>query len=110
MPNKSGARTGGGTARQMKYIVEALTSESGSQGGQIQLGAQMADSRQVDLLVSTPTKALEMVRGWGWDKPKEEAERDGKKFEPGKPEMGLERVECVVVDEADILFGAFFHS
>ena len=75
----------------------------------------------VDVIVGTPTRLLEMIRGKGWNREDEE-ERDlesgwdldekgrkirtiPKRVRRGEPEMGLEKVEWVVVDEADVLFG-----
>lgn len=97
--NRSGVRAGGGTARQMKRVVDALVQSETDRSGTGNLGLEQ---RLVDVLVSTPVKALEMVRGWGWDKSKDGFDKDGKPFVPGKIEMGLEHVECVVVDEADL--------
>ncbi|KAF5392843.1 hypothetical protein D9757_001040 [Collybiopsis confluens] len=57
--------------------------------------------RPVDVMVGTPMKLLEMVFGRGWDR------EDGRK---GRPEMGLDQVEWVVVDEADVLFDPDFNS
>uniref|UniRef100_A0A0W0F981 RNA helicase n=1 Tax=Moniliophthora roreri TaxID=221103 RepID=A0A0W0F981_MONRR len=83
-------------------------------------------SHPVDVVVGTPMKLLEMVRGRGWDReedgPGAENQQDGEKrklrrgrdkLPPGpgqgrwraEGEMGLENVEWVVVDEADVLFG-----
>jgi ATP-dependent RNA helicase MRH4, mitochondrial len=69
-------------------------------------------SRPVDILVGTPSKVLEMVRGWGWnmeDKIEDhwdDARKDrARKWIPGPPEAALANVEWVVIDEADILFG-----
>ena len=64
----------------------------------------------VDLVVGTPMKLLEMVRGRGWDRQEGEDGSDDTEVGrwrrvPGKPEMGLANVEWVVVDEADVLFG-----
>ena len=94
--------------------------------GEFQVGK---GSHPVDLLVGTPMKLLEMVRGRGWDRkeiPEEqEAEEDVEDEEHSrkprrgrdkmigfgtwrsKPELGLANVEWVVVDEADVLFGKF---
>lgn len=65
-------------------------------------GAEGTRSRPVDVLVGTPMKILEMIHGRGWDR------KDGRR---GPPEMGLGRVEWVIVDEADVLFGSsiYFH-
>ena len=71
--------------------------------------------RPVDVLVGTPNKLLEMARGRRWDRVKDEtdkqlvAELSGSRNETSskspEPEMGLQNVEWVIVDEADILFG-----
>lgn len=119
------------TPRQMKNALFSSSSSlslgencgsgsgSGSGGSEILVGGKGlgGKERPLDVLVSTPVKALEMVRGWGWDKVKEgEAqgwEKEGKPvkpFKPGKAEMGLERVDCVVVDEADVLFGVSLYE
>jgi ATP-dependent RNA helicase MRH4, mitochondrial len=57
----------------------------------------------VDVLVGTPSRMLEMARGVGWNK--DLAESNGAKRK--KPEVSLSDVEWVIVDEADVLFGAF---
>ena len=72
-------------------------------------------SRSVDVLVGTPNKLLEMAKGRRWDHAKGEtdkqlaAELSGLHNETSsrssEPEMGLQNVEWVIVDEADILFG-----
>jgi ATP-dependent RNA helicase MRH4 len=72
-------------------------------------------SRPVDVLVGTPNKLLEMARGRKWNRVKDEtdkqlaAELSGSRRETTskspEPEMGLQNIEWVVVDEADILFG-----
>ncbi|KII83884.1 hypothetical protein PLICRDRAFT_32615 [Plicaturopsis crispa FD-325 SS-3] len=93
-------------------------------------------SRPVDVLVGTPAKVLEMAKGRGWDwerKDKEKAEKEGRNIEdtwerdekgrkirssdkerrpwvPGTPEMGLEGIEWVIVDEADVLFDPDFQE
>lgn len=71
-------------------------------------------SRPVDVLVGTPTKVLEMVRGWGWnradrieDRWDDAAKERARNWIPGPPEAELGKVEWVVIDEADILFGRF---
>jgi ATP-dependent RNA helicase MRH4, mitochondrial len=70
--------------------------------------------KPVDVLVGTPTKLLDMVRGhgWNWDKAVEDYDELGqrlrRKFVVGEPEVGLHRVEWVIVDEADVLFGMSF--
>ncbi|KAI0684096.1 P-loop containing nucleoside triphosphate hydrolase protein [Cytidiella melzeri] len=75
--------------------------------------------KPVDVLVGTTSKILEMVRGhgWNWDnviKESKEASAAGtnkhKTFIIGEPEVGLERVEWVIVDEADVLFDPDFRN
>lgn len=61
-------------------------------------------NRDVDVLVGTPARLLEMALGNGWDRV-EEMREEGRTWVVGEREMGLERVEWVVVDEADTLFG-----
>ncbi|GLB44185.1 putative P-loop containing nucleoside triphosphate hydrolase protein [Lyophyllum shimeji] len=86
----------------------------------------------VDVVVGTPMKLLEMVKGRGWDRKQVDAkdelaagesdsERPGrlrrgrdKMVGVGKwrsqPEMGLANVAWVVVDEADVLFDPDFQE
>ena len=74
--------------------------------------------RGLDVLVGTPSKVLEMIRGhgWNWDAARRDVEDSWdvdekgrkirrKEFIVGQPQVGLHRVEWVVVDEADVLFG-----
>ena len=89
----------------------------------------------VDVLVGTPMRMLELVRGRGWDKLREEENeqeydeddeapvdeavekrkpRRGRDFDVGfgrkkTAQLGLQNVEWVVVDEADVLLGMSFH-
>lgn len=82
----------------------------------------------VDVVVGTPMKLLEKIRGRGWDRseapPQQDLGDDGdaadaehRKLRRGRDkmphvgtwkarsELGLENIEWVVVDEADVLFG-----
>lgn len=68
--------------------------------------------RPIDILVATPAKAYEMLHGhtWAWgqetmEEAKSLLERGARMA--GKPVIGLERIEVVVVDEADVLIGEF---
>jgi ATP-dependent RNA helicase MRH4 len=65
----------------------------------------------LDIVVGTPMKLLEMVRGRGWNRQEVDAIEDVEvnrwRRQTGKPEMGLANIEWVVVDEADILFGEY---
>lgn len=82
----------------------------------------------VDVLVGTPMKVMEMIRGRGWDRvgtPEEGQEEEHKKWRKGRdlhlgegiqqraraePEVSLSRVEWVIVDEADVLFDPDFQE
>ncbi|KIM37589.1 hypothetical protein M413DRAFT_448388 [Hebeloma cylindrosporum] len=86
----------------------------------------------VSLVVGTPMKLLEMVRGRGWDRKEEseEMEQEDEKNDDenspkprrgrdkvihfgrwkSKPELGLANVEWVIVDEADVLFDPDFQE
>lgn len=75
-------------------------------------------SRPVDVLIGTPNKLLEMARGRRWDRVEGETDKQlaavlsGSRKETSskspEPEIGLQSVEWVIVDEADILFGSSF--
>ncbi|KAG6839183.1 hypothetical protein H0H87_001451, partial [Tephrocybe sp. NHM501043] len=105
------------TARQMVSQVE-----SDNASGEFTIKER--SGFPVDVVVGTPMKLLEMVRGRGWDRKEFDSEEaSGVSDELGpkprrgrdkmigfgkwrsKPEMGLANVEWVVVDEADVLFG-----
>jgi ATP-dependent RNA helicase MRH4 len=78
-----------------------------AEGGEFEVRPGAGAGHAVDVLVGTPSKLLEMARGNGWDKEfgeGEEARR--RKWVVGRPEVSLSDVEWVVVDEADVLFGA----
>ncbi|KAF7377768.1 hypothetical protein MSAN_00200100 [Mycena sanguinolenta] len=93
----------------------------------------------VDIVVGTPMKLMEMVRGRGWEKEVEfgggpaaafEREKAMSEDDRGKgpkrrrgrdsvqgagewkssPEMGLSEIEWVIVDEADVLFDSDFQE
>lgn len=114
---------------KLRVLCASQANNGAQQLSTAKLAAQLADepgqsdaavklkSKQVDVLVGTPSKVLEMVRGhgWNWDKAKSNEEiadfdAEGRKirsrkFVVGEPEVGLHRVEWVIVDEADVLFG-----
>ncbi|KAG1768256.1 hypothetical protein EV702DRAFT_1203337 [Suillus placidus] len=114
-----------GTALKMKGKFEGAGVASDAE---FVISKSSRGSRPVDLLVGTPMKLLEMERGRGrnWEeRARERAMRigkvkseehediqgeDGGNKEPPRefwfdePEMGLENVYWVVVDEADVLF------
>ncbi|KAJ7057789.1 P-loop containing nucleoside triphosphate hydrolase protein [Mycena amicta] len=85
----------------------------------------------VDVVVGTPMKVMEMVRGRGWDRDAElgkelSSSRDstekGPKLRRGRdslpgvgtwrsnPELDLSAIEWVIVDEADVLYDADFQE
>ncbi|KAH8817848.1 P-loop containing nucleoside triphosphate hydrolase protein [Flagelloscypha sp. PMI_526] len=72
--------------------------------------------QEVDIVVSTPMKALEMIRGVGWERSKDNPLRDPNRPDPvegkmaAKPQMGCSRVKWVVIDEADVLFDPDFQA
>ncbi|KAF7796074.1 hypothetical protein EIP86_007245 [Pleurotus ostreatoroseus] len=96
------------TASKMSAMFEDLDGVSGTHAPK---------ARPIDVLVGTPNKVLEMIRGHGWDwevrkRSEENAdERHPRKpFVVGHPELGLRRVEWVIVDEADVLFDTDFQE
>ncbi|KAG6915195.1 hypothetical protein DXG01_012791 [Tephrocybe rancida] len=110
------------TARQM---VSQIKSNDAS--GEFQMKER--SGFPVDVVVGTPMKLLEMIRGRGWDRKEFDAEevpenpdelgpkpRRGRDKIVGfgkwrsKPEIGLANVEWVVVDEADVLFDPDFQE
>ncbi|KAG2154030.1 P-loop containing nucleoside triphosphate hydrolase protein [Suillus clintonianus] len=119
-----------GTASKMKGKFEGAGASSGAE---FVISKTSRGSRPVDLLVGTPMKLLEMERGRGWnweERARERAMKIGKKAEEhedvkeedggdkepprefwiDEPEMGLENVQWVVVDEADVLFDPDFQE
>ena len=126
--NLKSTRTEHRTSRKM---VDML----GGVEGVVEFNVSKKHGHGVDVLVGTPMKLLEMVRGRGWDKRREEEmeeendeddeeaaadeesekkrRRRGRDFSVGlgrkkTVELGLENVEWVVVDEADVLLGMRF--
>ncbi|OJA10517.1 hypothetical protein AZE42_01720 [Rhizopogon vesiculosus] len=120
-----------GTASKMKGKFEQTSTQNDAE---FVISKSSRMSRPVDLLVGTPMKLLEMERGKGWNWEERARERamkigkakteehddvgedDGGNKEPARefwidePEMGLQNVEWVVVDEADILFDPDFQQ
>ncbi|KAF8172503.1 P-loop containing nucleoside triphosphate hydrolase protein, partial [Pholiota molesta] len=126
-------RADASSAAQMaaQFATEPTHAEDGVGGGRREV-------HPVGVVVGTPMKLLEMVRGRGWDRiEEEEAERareeededdvdeEGRpRVKPrrgrdkmvhygtwrAKPELGLANVEWVVVDEADVLFDPDFQE
>ncbi|EPQ61377.1 P-loop containing nucleoside triphosphate hydrolase protein [Gloeophyllum trabeum ATCC 11539] len=103
VPNISSAKS----ASQMARDLDRIFGE-GEAGSELELkGRGNAQDRDVDVLVSTPMKLLEMLRGRYW---REERPRFPGQNNEKKPEVGFERVEWVVVDEADVLFDPDFRT
>ncbi|KAF8587502.1 P-loop containing nucleoside triphosphate hydrolase protein [Ramaria rubella] len=107
--NSSSSRGRNSTASQLKRELDDLDFTDSEN--------IVRRSRPVDVLVATPTKILEMTRGWGWNRKGriEEQWDDARKerarnWVAGPPEAGLACVEWVVVDEADILFDQDFQE
>ncbi|KAL0576062.1 RNA helicase [Marasmius crinis-equi] len=121
---RSPARDRGMTASEMSNMD--LT---GSDDGEFELSRKY---HPVDVMVGTPMKLIEMVRGRGWEKAEDgpgaashpvEGEEELKKLRRGRDriagtskhrrragEMDLSNVEWVVVDEADVLFDPDFQE
>lgn len=105
-------RAGGERNMSASRMAKAFDHES--EGGEFEVSGNSTrgKGRDVDVLVGTPKRLLEMAMGHGWDK---EAVRNaegakGRKWVVGPREVGLEGVEWVVVDEADTLLGMFLLS
>jgi ATP-dependent RNA helicase MRH4, mitochondrial len=82
--------------------------DGGHGGGEFEVRPGSETSYALDVLVGTPSKLLSMARGSGWDKEfAEDEEARRKKWVVGRPEVALSEVEWVIVDEADVLFGAY---
>ena len=123
--NRQGSTKNSGTASKMKMTMDAVFDNSGA--GDVTV-ASGRSSHGVDVLVGTPMKMLDLEKGKGWnweERARERALRVGskktddpevvaqklaaceRKFWVDEPEVGLENVEWVIVDEADILFGIY---
>ncbi|KAG8213535.1 P-loop containing nucleoside triphosphate hydrolase protein [Butyriboletus roseoflavus] len=117
-----------GTASKMKMTMGVVFDNSNT--GDVTVGSGGRSSHEVDVLVGTPMKLLELEKGKGWNweqRAHEKALRVGskkaedpaaaqkhaasiRKFWVDEPEMGLENVEWVIVDEADVLFDLDFEA
>ena len=107
----SRANVASGTKARVSAAKMANTFAGEDAEGEFQVRPGGGAGHAVDMLVGTPSKLLEMVRGNGWDKEfgeGEEARR--RKWVVGRPEVSLSDVEWVVVDEADVLFGAHTYT
>lgn len=111
-----------GTASKMKMTMDVVFDNGDSCDVTVSSGRL---SHEVDVLVGTPMKLLELEKGKGWNWEQRAHEKALKiaskktedsataqklaacerKFWIDEPKMGLENVEWVIVDEADVLFG-----
>ncbi|KAH6904677.1 RNA helicase [Coprinopsis sp. MPI-PUGE-AT-0042] len=116
----------GETSSDSKPLPEAQEQET--QELEISRTTEGSKSHPVDVVVGTPMKIMDMVRGRWWDlKPGElggtgreldryskgEVRKDGRVERAktqGRPEMGLQNVEWVVIDEADVLLDPDFQE
>jgi ATP-dependent RNA helicase MRH4 len=110
------------TAKKLSEQLDAIV-DGTDDTGEIDL---RKDKFPVDVLVGTPVKIMELIRGRGWDRLQGELQVDeegkppklrrGRDKMPGvgrwrsEPTLGLQNVEWVVVDEADVLFGMWRDS
>ncbi|THH27896.1 hypothetical protein EUX98_g6296 [Antrodiella citrinella] len=120
--SRANVPSSGPAARRNASASEMAGSFDGQDGdGEFLVsGKRIATDRDVDVLVGTPTKMLEMTRGRGWDwerRTKEREEREGKEEDVprrqwtiGEPEAALANVEWVVIDEADVLLDPDFQE
>ncbi|KAF5376083.1 hypothetical protein D9615_007737 [Tricholomella constricta] len=113
------------TARQM---VSQFNASAAEKSGEFEVKER--SGFPVDVVVGTPMKLLEMVKGRGWDRKEMDVEPDVNELDSehigkprrgrdkmigfgkwrSQPEMGLANVEWVVVDEADVLFDPDFQE
>lgn len=104
-----------GTASQLKRAIEQneIATEETSGTGELTIERR---SHPIDILVGTPSRLLEMVRGVGWDLKDsiqddwdEARKQRARDWVPGPQKLSLRNIEWVVVDEADVLFRKFCH-
>ncbi|KAF8629784.1 hypothetical protein AX17_005563 [Amanita inopinata Kibby_2008] len=117
--NVKNSRDKDASAKKMVSQFEGAMDKSKAPGMSADVDIRRKDgSVPVDVVVGTPMKLLEMVRGRGWNREEDEAGENGRdrptRRDPdagkGKPEMGLANVEWIVVDEADVLFDPDFQE
>ncbi|KAG9316201.1 P-loop containing nucleoside triphosphate hydrolase protein [Chiua virens] len=114
------------TASKMKTTTDAVF-DNANTNIDASVGGGGRASQEVDVLVGTPMKLLELERGkgWNWEQRAHEkalrfeskktedsatAQSPPRKFWVDEPEMSLEDVEWVIIDEADILFDPDFEA
>jgi ATP-dependent RNA helicase MRH4 len=107
----SRANVASGTKARVSASKMANTFTGDDADGEFEVRPGSGAGHAVDMLVGTPSKLLEMARGNGWDKEFGEGEEARRRnWVVGRPEISLSDVEWVVVDEADVLFGAHICS
>ncbi|KAJ8454861.1 hypothetical protein ONZ45_g19140 [Pleurotus djamor] len=105
--------------RSSRHVDESVSEVKGSNGTSELVIQERKSNWPVDMVIGTPNKLMDMIKGRGWDKAEVEdndetpdpplpSRRD--RFGPGKPEMGLANVEWVVIDEADVLMDPDFQE
>ena len=103
----SHANVASNTRPRVSAAKMANTFDGDHVGGEFEVRPGSETAYALDVLVGTPRNLLSMARGNGWDKQftkDEEARR--KDWVVGRPEVTLSEVEWVIIDEADVLFGA----
>ena len=107
----SRANVASGTGARVSAAKMANTFARDDAEGEFDVRPGSGMGHAVDVLIGTPSKLLEMARGNGWDKEFAEGEEARRrKWVVRRPEVSLSDVEWVVVDEADVLFGAYAHT
>ncbi|EMD41330.1 hypothetical protein CERSUDRAFT_69913 [Gelatoporia subvermispora B] len=115
--SRANAKWGVTASRMARAFGEAEGTEGDNE---VEVTRTSGDVRPMDVLVGTPSKILEMVKGRGWDRSSDatgsavQRRRDGAAFQPlfkaGRPEIGLQEIEWVVIDEADVLLDPDFQA
>ncbi|KAJ8501757.1 hypothetical protein ONZ45_g12020 [Pleurotus djamor] len=105
--------------RSSRHVDESVSEVKGSNGTSELVIQERKSSWPVDMVIGTPNKLMDMIKGRGWDKEEVEDNDESRdpplpsrrdRFGPGKPEMGLANVEWVVIDEADVLMDPDFQE
>ncbi|KAF4598082.1 RNA helicase [Pleurotus pulmonarius] len=122
--NTRNGRPTSATASKMTDEGKGALEPSDAASSEVQVQAPKT-SWPVDMVVGTPNKVLDMVRGRGWDREEQVEEEENELWESedekplprgverygrGAPEMGLANVEWVVIDEADVLMDPDFQE
>lgn len=91
-------------------MAESLFDGDAESSGEIYMRSK-GQAHDVDIVVGTPSKVLELMRGRGWDHDAEDRDSKDKyarrKVTVGEPQMSLTNIEWVIVDEADVLLGEY---